>query len=140
VLYSYTKPLCCLICSRFPGLSRYKFEFQNLAFITDHHHGEICSQHILPRPRVYTDHHHRDTYVQDVLQSPRCIQIIILETHMVMTYCQVQGYIQFIMETWSRHITKAKVYTDHHQGDTYVQDVLLRPRVHTDHHGDTKQS
>jgi len=56
-----------------------------------------------------------------------------------MMYCQGQGYVQIInMEDTCSHdvLPRPMVYTDHH-GDTYGQDVLPRPRVHTDHHGDT---
>jgi hypothetical protein len=65
---------------------------------------DTYGQDLLPRPRVYTDHHHHgNTYIEGILPRQRVYADHILETHMVMTYCQVEGYIQIIMETWSRH-------------------------------------
>jgi len=130
---------------------------------------ETNSHDTLPRPRVYTDHHGiMETYgrIQIIIMETHTVKtycwgqdyihIIIMETHMVKTYCwgqeyiqivmethmvkmycQGQGYIQIIMETGMGQdvLLRPRLYTDHHHGDTYGQDVL--PRVYTDHlHGD----
>jgi len=87
---------------------------------------ETCTgQDVLLGPRVYTDHHHGDVQsrriakAKGIYRSSSC-------RHMVKMYCQGQGYIQIIiMETCMRQdvLLGPRVYTDHHHGDIWSRHI-----------------